>query len=197
MFTVFGFKFYAVVTVLSYAFTYLISDVVQEYYGPVLAKRFVYPGFCALVLASAFFWIFVEIPPTEHFKHQKAYATILRPSLGFVVAGIFAYLVSQQVNISVFGYLKRRYSWILIWGSRNPVSTLISQAFDTVIFVLLGFCVLPGLIPFGDFAPVELSKVPFLMSGQYVLKLVITLASWPIFSLIIRVISRGDFRPPP
>jgi uncharacterized integral membrane protein (TIGR00697 family) len=182
----------AVVTVTSFASTFLISDCVHEYFGARTAKRFIWPGFWTLILAAAFFWLFVAIPAGNGFTHQDAYATVLQPPMGFVLAGLVAYLCSQWINIAIFGFLKRKHAKLVVWGSRNPISTLLSQAVDTVVFITLAYGLFRLVLPSGGLDPMPADGLLALVVGQYALKSLIAVSSWPLFLAVTQVLKKGE-----
>jgi uncharacterized integral membrane protein (TIGR00697 family) len=113
---------------------------------------------------------------------------VLGQSGPLVVASLSAYLVSQNYDVVVFHKLKELTDGEMLW-LRNIASTGTSQAIDTVIFVGLGFYVLPQ-IGFG--ATYELGFVLSLIVGQYALKLLIALVDTPFVYLITGAIRRSE-----
>jgi hypothetical protein len=68
---------------------------------------------------------------------HQAIQTIFLPQFPIIVASIFAFFVSQKIDIFIFSYLKSKNSSKL-WF-RNNVSTIISQFIDNLIFSVLAF----------------------------------------------------------
>jgi hypothetical protein len=175
------------VTVLSFAFTFLITDCVNQLYGPQEARKFILPGFVSLLLATGFMWLFVVIPAHESYIYQLQYEMILVPPFRMVVAGLCAYIVGQFFNLWVFDRIRKTTSFDQR-GRRSVVSTLLAQALDTLIFVPGAFLGLHGF---------TLANLLPIMAGQFLIKAIVALfLSWPAFMYITKMFSRVDLRPP-
>jgi uncharacterized integral membrane protein (TIGR00697 family) len=104
------------VTVISFAFTFLITDCVNQLYGQKEAQHFIGAGFVSLMLGTLFMKLFAHIPTKElypsNFKgpaeFYNAYASILSPPFRMFVAGLTAYLIGQLCNIWIFDRIRRR-----------------------------------------------------------------------------------------
>ena len=64
---------------------------------------------------------------------------------GLFVGSATAYLISQNIDIRIFGYIKEKYphSPLLL---RNNVSTIISQLIDSTIVYLIAFSFMRDLV---------------------------------------------------
>ena len=68
---------------------------------------------------------------------HNAIQTIFLPQFPIIVASIFAFFISQKIDIFIFSYLKNKENSKL-WF-RNNISTIFSQFVDNLIFSLLAF----------------------------------------------------------
>ncbi len=154
--------------VLGYAVTFSITDVISEVWGKDYARRVMLAGLASLGFVFLIVWLAVILPAAPFWTEEKAFMSILGIQRGagrIMLASVAAYLVSQSHDIWAFhfwGKLTRgKHLWL-----RNNASTLVSQAIDTCLFILLAFY---GLFPLLG-----------LMLGQYLAKLVIALLDTPV-----------------
>ncbi|QLD86003.1 queuosine precursor transporter [Natronomonas halophila] len=174
---------------LAYALTFLATDCYTELYGKRAGQVLVNIGFLMNFLLLALVYSTIAAPAVPNQPIDPAtFAAVLGQSGPLVVASLAAYLVSQNYDVLVFHKLKELTDGEMLW-LRNIASTGTSQAIDTVIFVGLGFYVLPQ-VGFG--ATYELGFVLSLIVGQYALKLLIALVDTPFVYLITGVIRRSE-----
>jgi uncharacterized integral membrane protein (TIGR00697 family) len=174
---------------LAYALTFLATDCYTELYGKRAGQVLVNIGFLMNFLLLALVYSTIAAPAVPDQPIDPAtFAAVLGQSGPLVVASLAAYLVSQNYDVLVFHKLKELTDGEMLW-LRNIASTGTSQAIDTVIFVGLGFYVLPQ-VGFG--ATYELGFVLSLIVGQYALKLLIALVDTPFVYLITGLIRRSE-----
>ena len=84
---------------------------------------------------------------------------------------MIAYVVSQNLDVKIFMFLKRKYPkhlWL-----RNNAGTMISQFVDTIIFITIAF-----------YGTNSLEVLISLIIGQYIVKWIIALSDTPFLYLI-------------
>lgn len=164
----------AAVTVISFAFTYLITDMVHQVYGESEAKKFVIPGLVAMSVAAFFLWLFVQILPHNSYPDQDSYRLILSLPPRMFISGLIAFVISQFCDIAIFQRLISVFpdKWR---GFRNLVSTLLSQLIDTSIFIPLAF------IGRND-------DILNLLTGHYLVKVFIAVVAVPLFLAVTRLL---------
>lgn len=164
-------------TVISYALSFLITDVVSEVYGAKVAGKFVWVGFIGAILSVLFFMIAVELPPASFYTDQAAFEKVFGTTPRILIGGFTSFLISQLLDVRIFHYFKRltkgKYLWL-----RNNASTLISQFIDSCIFITIAFYGVADLIP--------------LILGQYLLKVVIAICDTPLVYVMTGVVRRID-----
>ncbi len=159
--------------IIIYPFTFLATDVIGELYGRKEADRTVWYGLLASLFAMMIVYAGMLLPPAPFMqKQQAAYELLLGPNRRIVLASLLAYICSQKHDVWAFHFWKRltkgRYKWL-----RNNLSTMTSQAIDSVIFIGLAFW---GVVP----------HLGEMILGQYVLKLLIALLDTPLFYVFTR-----------
>jgi len=165
-------------TVFSYSATFLIIAIIVEFFGRQAAKLTIAVGLAALVLSVAFFSIAIAAPPAAFWHNQAAYQSTLGPTLRMLVGGWVAYLCSQMLDVAVFWIIRKvtngKYLWLRALGSM-----VVSQFFDTVIFMTITFY---GMFPLMDG-----------IMGQYLLKVVIAVTVTPLMYLVAGLIKRRQW----
>lgn len=163
--------------VVTYAFTFLITDIIGELYGKKKAAQAVMFGFIAQAFASAMILMGKYLPVAPFAQEtQQAYETLLGQNWRFVVASLVAYLAAQTLDVWIFHFIRGktgvRHKWL-----RNNASTMSAQFIDTVIFITIGFL---GAVP----------SIWAMIVSQYVVKLALAALDTPIFYLLTRKTNR-------
>ncbi|MFL2655761.1 MAG: queuosine precursor transporter [Alphaproteobacteria bacterium] len=129
--------------IVVFPITYIISDVLTEVYGYRRARRVIWVGFAANILAVGTFIIVGMLPAASFWEDQKAYDTILGATPRILVASLIAYLVGEFTNSYVLSKLKIMTNGRFLWV-RTIGSTIIGQSLDSTIFILVAFT---GILP--------------------------------------------------
>ena len=93
---------------------FLFTDILNEKKGEAFTKSVVNVG------------ILLAVSPT-----------ILIADYRIAVASIFAYYISQNIDILIFSFLKKKF--INLWWLRNNASTIVSQTVDSFLFFFIAF----------------------------------------------------------
>ena len=162
-------------TVFSYSVTFPICDVINELYGRRAARQAVNIGLLGLAVSVVFFQLSMAAPPAPFWHGQEAYVATLGLGPRILLGGWLSYVVGNHIDVMVFHKIRQitgeRYFWV-----RKNVSTAISQAIDTVIFMTIAFY---GVFPIVDAIP-----------GQYLLKLGVAALCTPLSAAAIRFARR-------
>lgn len=142
------------VGIIIWPFVFVISDLVNEYFGRQGVKRISF--FTAGMILFAFlliyagtalpgsdFWLQLnnKDPQGNIFNVEYAYSTIFRQSGAIIVGSITAFLLSQLVDATAFQHLKRITGHKKIW-IRATGSTIISQVIDSFVILFIAFYLL-------------------------------------------------------
>lgn len=173
---------------LTYAFTFLCTDVISEIWGKQESKRCVRYGFIGQIFATALIFVTGLLPAADA-GMDAAFKTLLGQSWAFVAGSLCAYYASQSWDVFFFHKLKDAYirthngkysgkgRWI--W---NNGSTITSQIIDTVIYAVIAFGIGLGWL----WTPEMRAQLIGIMIGQYVLKAVLALLDTPIFYFLTK-----------
>lgn len=170
------------VGLLLFPVTFLLTDVINDFYGRRGARFVTFLGavmatlaYVALVATTA-----LPIDPTSYFQ-QDEYAKVLGGSAKLFVASIVAYLIGQLLDIQVFQFWKRitesRHLWLRATGS-----TILSQLVDTITI---------NVIFWGGVADRTPSWIAAKILREYGIKLAIAVCLTPVVYAIHGAIVRG------
>lgn len=128
----------ASVGIFMYPISFLVTDIITEAFGPKLARQFLIVGMGAIVIAFVFAMFFVALPPAERYTSNDAYTTVFTQSLRIGIASLVAFAISQLHDIWSFNFWKTKTQGRFLW-LRNNLSTMVSQAIDTLLFMFIAF----------------------------------------------------------
>ena len=150
--------------------TFLLTDVVNDFYGRAGA-RFVTLVGAAMATLSYFALIGTNALPTDASSYypDAAYSRIFGGSARLFVASIIAYLIGQFLDIYVFQFWKRLTQSKHLW-LRATGSTILSQMVDTVTI---------NVIFWGGTAGMTAGWITAKIIREYLLKLVVAIALTP------------------
>ncbi len=159
--------------------TFLLTDVVNEFYGTEGARTMTFIGFWMALLAFAIIVAARKIPAADFSPvSQSAFDAVLGGANRIFLASLCAYLVGQLVDIAIFQRLKGLTQSKHIW-LRATGSTLISQLVDTLIVTYVAFS--------GQLTPEQLRRAA---TTSYVVKVMVAVGLTPVIYALHGVIHR-------
>jgi queuosine precursor transporter len=143
-----GLSFSLSVGVLPWPIIFIMTDVINEYYG-VKGVRFL--SFLAVVLIAFAFIVFyfaIHAVPDQGWRYreleegvtdqQGAYKQILGQGMNIIIGSITAFIIGQLLDAWIFRLIKRLTGEKLFW-LRATVSTLVSQWIDSIVVTFIAF----------------------------------------------------------
>jgi len=139
------------VGILIWPFVFVISDIVNEYFGKAGVRRLSVLG--ALLIGYSFFIIFwsTKLPPADYwlrvngfdgtsssFNINYGYATIFRQGMGIIIGSITAFLVGQLIDLYVFHAIRQVTGHKMLWLRANA-SNVVSQLVDSFLILIIAF----------------------------------------------------------
>jgi queuosine precursor transporter len=126
------------VGIFSYPLTFLITDAVSEVYGKHKTRQIVYAALIAQVLVLLLTILSVKLPAASRYEFNEQYVTVFSGSIRMIIASLIAFIVSQLHDIWAFEFWKKKTKGKFLWV-RNNLSTVSSQAIDTLLFMFIAF----------------------------------------------------------
>lgn len=166
------------VAFLGIGVAFLATDLLSELYGKEVARSAVNNAIALLVFSLSFVYVSIILPSAPFYGLAAEYAAVMQQGLSVFLASIATLLVSQNIDISLFHFLKERTSrkWI-----RNCVSTGVSQGIDTAMFTILAFTALPYVIGGNVMA---MGAVIGIIISEYMIKLIVVALDTPVFYIV-------------
>ncbi len=118
--------------------SYIFGDVLTEVYGYAKARRAIWAGFSAMLLAVLAFTIVRYLPPAGDYQDQAAFEAVLGFFPRIAAASLTAYLVGQFINAFILAKLKIKTNGKKLW-LRLIGSTVFGELADTIVFCLIAF----------------------------------------------------------
>ena len=132
--------------VLLWPLEFVLTDVVNEFYGPKAVRRISYIAVALIAYAFLMFYLAIHIPADISFwktsqvsdgvpDMQAAFSSIFGQGMWIIFGSLVAFMISQLVDVYVFHRIKKVTGEKRVW-LRATGSTLVSQMVDS--FVVLG-----------------------------------------------------------
>lgn len=143
-----GLSFNLTCGVLLWPLEFVMTDIVNEYFGPKAVKRISYTAVALISYAFIMFYGSIHIPPADFWigtktaegvpNMQHAFNGIFGQGMWIILGSLVAFLVSQLVDVLVFHRIKKitGEKWIAL---RATGSTLVSQLIDSYIVLIIAF----------------------------------------------------------
>lgn len=143
-----GLSFNLTCGVLLWPLEFIVTDIVNEYYGPKAVKRISYTAVVLISYAFIMFYGAMRIPSADFWigskqaegipDMQNAFGGIFGQGMWIILGSLIAFLVSQIVDVTVFHKIKKRTGQKWVW-LRATGSTVVSQLVDSFIVLFIAF----------------------------------------------------------
>jgi len=150
-FTLFGQKglnFTLTCGVLLWPLEFVMTDIVNEYYGPKAVRRISFTAVSLILYAFIMFYLAIHIPAADFWvtsntangvpNMQAAFDGVFGQGMRIIAGSLVAFLVSQIVDVTVFHRIKKVTGEKHVW-LRATGSTLVSQLIDSYIVLFIAF----------------------------------------------------------
>ncbi len=165
-------------SIFVYSATFIFTDLLSELFGKKAARMAVISGICVypMLLITTKFAAAWEPHPVWALN-QPAFETVMATTFRVTLASLCAFITSQLHDVWAFHFWKDRTGGRHLW-LRNNLSTVTSQAIDTVVFYFVAFF---GIFPLGK-----------LIVATYLVKILIAVIDTPVVYLAKYLITKGD-----
>lgn len=143
-----GLAFSLTCGVLLWPLEFIITDIVNEFYGPKVVRRISYTAVALISYAFLMYFLAIGMPPDDFWigsgkaagidNMQTAFDAIFGQGMRIIIGSLVAFLVSQLVDVYVFHKIKKVTGNKRIW-LRATGSTLVSQWVDSYIVLFIAF----------------------------------------------------------
>ena len=189
------FSFHLTAGVLLWPVVFIMTDIINEYYGPkgvrflsFLAAGLIIFAFIIVLGAiklvpSEFFTLGAEVPDAN-----AAFRSVFGQGLWIIVGSLVAFLIGQLLDVAVFHKIKKWTGEKRIW-LRATGSTLISQLIDSFVVLFIAFYFGPMLE--GDSSKQwTAQQVTVTATGNYIYKFAVAVLLTPVIYGVHALIER-------
>ncbi|MCA6439765.1 MAG: queuosine precursor transporter [Sediminibacterium sp.] len=143
-----GLSFNLTCGVLLWPLEFVLTDIVNEYFGPKAVRRISYTAVILISYAFIMFYSALKIPPADFWVGSKradgvpnmqlAFGGIFGQGMWIIAGSLIAFLVSQIVDVTVFHRIKKVTGEKWVW-LRATGSTIVSQLVDSFVVLFIAF----------------------------------------------------------
>lgn len=135
--------------VIVFPITYILGDLIVEFYGKKIAKIIILAGFIVNIIAIIVFYIVIALPAYEGWELQEAYANVLGFTPRIILASLIAYVCSNLLNNRIFTRMKEGEGlFAKSFIARALGSSAFAHLIDSGIFETIAFL---GVLSFNEF----------------------------------------------
>lgn len=186
-----SFSFNLTAGVLLWPVVFIMTDIINEYYGTKGVKFLSY--LTAVLISFAFLMFFwaIRLEPADWWPGSKAsagvpdmqvaYRAVFGQGLWIIIGSLTAFLIGQILDVLVFHKIKQFTGEKKIW-LRATGSTLFSQFIDSFVVLGIAFYIGP-MIDSSNGEPWSLKLLLAVGTGNYIYKFVVALAMTPVIYL--------------
>ncbi|MBA3829157.1 MAG: queuosine precursor transporter [Taibaiella sp.] len=135
--------------VLLWPLEFVMTDVVNEYYGPKAVKRISLIAVGLIAYAFLMFYLAIKVPAETSFwigsqksegvpDMQAAFNSVFGQGMWIIAGSLVAFLVSQVVDVWIFHKIKKVTGNKWVW-LRSTGSTIVSQMVDSFVVLFIAF----------------------------------------------------------
>lgn len=143
-----GLAFTLTCGVLLWPLEFVMTDIINEFYGPKAVRRISFIAVGLISYAFLMFYLAIHVPAADFWvasrkdqgipDMQLAFDGIFGQGMRIIVGSLVAFLVSQIVDVTVFHKIKKRTGEKYVW-LRATGSTVVSQLVDSYIVLFIAF----------------------------------------------------------
>lgn len=148
-----GLAFTLTCGVILWPLEFVITDIINEYYGRRAVRRISITAVTLIAYAFLMYFIAIGLPPAQAWLNssqkqgveniQSSFNAVFGQNMRIIVGSVVAFLVSQVVDVTVFHKIKKATGDKHLW-LRATGSTLVSQFIDSYIVLFIAFS---GIFP--------------------------------------------------
>lgn len=135
--------------VILFPFTYILGDLIIEFYGQKISKNIIFSSFLINIMAILIFYIAIALPPYPGWNMQDSFQNILGFTPRIILGSLMAFVLSNLLNNYIFTRLKQRKGiFERVFIARALGSSAFAHLIDSFIFETIAFL---GVLSFNEF----------------------------------------------
>jgi queuosine precursor transporter len=184
--------------VLLWPVVFIMTDIINEYYGQRGVKFLSWLG--AGLIAYAFFMLTaaINLTPADWWPTSQqargvadinaSFSGVFGQGLGIIIGSLSAFILSQILDVTIFHYIKKKTGEKHLW-LRSTGSTLFSQLVDTFVVTSIAFYFYPIFVK-GNGDPWPLHQLITVCAGGYLYKFSVAILMTPVIYGVHNVIEK-------
>jgi queuosine precursor transporter len=186
-----SFSFNLTAGVLLWPVVFIMTDIINEYYGPKGVKFLSYLTAVLISYAFIMFFLAIRLSPADWWPGSKssvgvpdmqvAYGAVFGQGLWIIIGSLTAFLLGQILDVFVFHKIKKATGEKMIW-LRATGSTLFSQFIDSFVVLGIAFYIGPMIDP-SNGEPWSLGMLLSIGTGNYIYKFLVAIVMTPVIYL--------------
>lgn len=185
-----SFSFNLTAGVILWPVVFIMTDIINEYYGPKGVRFLSYFTIVLISYAFVMFFLAIHLAPAgfwarDYYKgvpdSNLAFAAIFGQSQAIIIASLIAFLVGQILDVYIFHKIKKWTGEARIW-LRATGSTLVSQFVDSFVVLFIAFYIAPRIS--GNVQAWSFAQVMAICIGNYIYKFVVAVILTPVIYLV-------------
>ena len=143
-----GLAFTLTCGVILWPLEFIITDIINEFYGQKAVKRISVTAVILISYAFLMYFVAIALPPAKVWLDssatqgvsdiQNSFRAIFGQNMRIIFGSLVAFLVSQVVDVKIFHQIKKRTGQKYLW-LRATGSTLVSQLVDSYVVLFIAF----------------------------------------------------------
>lgn len=187
------FSFNLTAGVLLWPVVFIMTDIINEYYGEKGVKFLSYLTVVLLAYAFLMYYLGIKLVPAGWWPSSKtdqgvpnmqlAYAQVFGQGIAIILGSLIAFLIGQVVDVVIFHKIKKwsgeKYIWLRATGS-----TLVSQLIDSFVVLFIAFYLYPKYISDANGKPWAFNVVMSICIGNYIYKFIVAVVLTPVIYIV-------------
>ena len=187
------FSFNLTAGVLLWPVVFIMTDIINEYYGEKGVRFLSYLTVGLLAYAFAMYYLAIKLVPAGWWPGSKAdqgipdmqaaYGQIFGQGIAIILGSLVAFLIGQVVDVVVFHRIKKwsgeKYIWL-----RSTGSTIVSQLIDSFVVLFIAFYLYPKYISDANGKAWAFNVVMAICIGNYIYKFIMAVLLTPVIYIV-------------
>lgn len=183
-----GLSFTLTCGVLLWPLEFVMTDIINEFYGPKAIRRISYTAVALISYAYLMFFMAIKTAPAGFWvmsgqtngvpDMQAAFSGVYGQGMRIIIGSLVAFLVSQVVDVTIFHKIKKLTGEKHVW-LRATGSTVVSQLVDSYIVLFIAFA--------GKFSWQQILAIGMV---NYTYKFIMAIGLTPLIYLVERWIEK-------
>lgn len=187
-----GAKFVATAGILAFPLTFILTDIINEYFGLRMVRLFTIAAIVVNLALQPVVQAAIRVPAVSFTEGvsaaevQSAYSLALGQTWAIVVASLFAFALGQMLDARVFTWLRHKTGGKMLW-LRAQGSTVVSQLVDSFVVIFLAFVILPAALGMSHMSARTAAEISL---TNYVYKFFIAVGITPVLYGVHALVER-------